>query len=91
LQKLENGRWSGYTCHGSVRAGLKTWASEDTGHAHNTIEKALAHTVRTTEGQVAASYQRGKLLNKRRKLMSDWAAFLYGDKPSNVTQLRALA
>jgi hypothetical protein len=78
LQKLENGRWRAYTCHGSVRAGLKTWAVEDTGHTHNTIERALAHSVRTTEGQVAATYNRGDLLKKRRDRMSDWADYCLG-------------
>jgi hypothetical protein len=36
-------------------------------------EAALAHVV---GGKVQQAYQRGDLLDRRRKLMGDWAAFV---------------
>jgi integrase len=69
------------TVHG-FRSTFKDWAAEVSPYA-----TALAHTI----GGVEGAYQRGDLLEKRRRLMSDWAAFCFmapaeGD---NVVQLRA--
>lgn len=59
------------TVHG-FRSTFKDWASEETSHAHQVAEMALAHAV---SNQVEAAYRRGELFNKRIKLMSDWAHF----------------
>ena len=40
-------------------------------------EKALAHAV----GGVEGAYRRGQLIEKRRALMNDYAAFLAGVEP----------
>jgi hypothetical protein len=49
---------------------------------------ALAHVV---SDATEAAYRRGDLLEKRRALMADWAAFV-GTKPAdNVVPIRAAA
>ena len=67
--------YKGLSAHGLARASFKTWATEQTDHDDNAIEMALAHTV---GNKVERAYQRGELLEKRRWLMRDWAAFLTG-------------
>lgn len=57
--------------HG-FRATFKTWSSEQTHYPRDVIEAALAHTL---ESKVEAAYQRGDLLDKRRGLLNEWAAF----------------
>ena len=44
-----------------------------TEHANHVVEIALAHTI---PSKVEAAYRRRQLLEKRRVLMADWAAFL---------------
>ena len=80
----------GLTVHG-FRSAFKDWASEVT-HTPNIVsEMALAHTVRD---KVEAAYRRGELIEKRRKLMKDWAGWCARppiEKGGNVTELRATA
>lgn len=57
------------TAHG-FRSSFRDWAAE-TGWPDDLAEAALAHTL----GKVQAAYQRGDLLDRRRKLMAAWAAF----------------
>jgi len=45
---------------------------------------ALAHSI---PNAVEAAYRRGNLFEKRRQLMNDWAAYLYGQQ-SDVIQLK---
>jgi integrase len=59
------------TVHG-FRSTFKDWAGEHTGHANELSEIALAHVV---EGKTEAAYRRGDMLEKRRCMMNDWAAF----------------
>lgn len=59
------------TMHG-FRASFRTWASDQTAYSHEVCEAALAHVVRD---QTVAAYQRGDLLEKRRKLMEEWSSF----------------
>jgi integrase len=69
------------TPHG-FRSTFRDWAGERTGHAREICEKALAHTL---GDETERAYQRGELLDKRRRLMADWATFCsmapadYGD------------
>jgi len=58
--------------HG-FRSSFKYWASERTNYPNEVSEMALAHVI---ENKVEAAYRRGELFEKRRKLMSDWAAFI---------------
>lgn len=62
------------TAHG-FRSTFREWAGETTAHPREVIEHALAHRLKD---KVEAAYQRGTLLQKRRELMADWAAYLTG-------------
>ena len=60
-----------YTVHG-FRSSFRDWASETTKNPSEVVEMALAHTIRN---KVEAAYRRGLLIDKRRNLMNDWAAY----------------
>ena len=60
------------TVHG-FRSSFRDWAGELTDHARETAEAALAHAV---GNEVEAAYRRGTSLDKRVKLMQDWADYL---------------
>ncbi|EDL48480.1 site-specific integrase [Erythrobacter sp. SD-21] len=74
------------TVHG-FRSGFRDWAAECTGLAHDVAEMALAHTI---ESKVERAYRRGDLLNKRRRLMEDWATYCAqeGRADDHVTPIR---
>jgi integrase len=61
----------GLTVHG-FRSSFRDWVSEATDHSPEVAEMALAHTI---SNKVEAAYRRGKLLDRRRILMSDWENF----------------
>ena len=61
----------GLTVHG-FRSSFRDWVSEVTEHSPEVAEMALAHTI---GNKVEAAYRRGKLLERRRILMSDWELF----------------
>jgi integrase len=67
------------TAHG-FRSTFRDWAGETTAHPREVIEAALAHKLKD---KAEASYARGVLFVKRRKLMEDWTAFL-GKPPAEV-------
>jgi integrase len=76
--------------HG-FRSTFRDWAAEQTNYADEIRKAASGHTVGDA---VKAAYQRTDLLEKRQRLMRDWAEFL--DKPSavktaNVTAIRGAA
>ena len=60
------------TIHG-FRSSFRDWASEETNHRSEVIEKSMAHEI---ANKVEAAYRRGDLLAKRRALMEDWAGFV---------------
>jgi integrase len=62
------------TVHG-FRSTFRDWASECTHHSAEVAEMALAHVVKD---KTEAAYRRGALLEKRRALMDDWAAYADG-------------
>lgn len=66
------------TVHG-FRSTFRDWASEMTAFPHEVQEMALAHIV---GNKVEAAYRRGDLLEKRRRLMADWAE--YCTRPTNA-------
>ncbi len=70
------------TTHG-LRSSFKDWASETTHFPNEVSEMALAHSI---PNAVEAAYRRGNLFEKRRQLMNDWAAYLYGQQ-SEVIRL----
>jgi len=72
-----------YTVHG-FRSTFRDWVAEETEHPRDVAEMALAHKI---ENPVEASYRRGDLLNRRRRLMNDWAAYCSEAPPPNVLSL----
>ena len=73
------------TAHG-FRSTFRDWAAE-TGQPADVAEAALAHTL---GNKVQAAYQRGDLLERRRKLMDAWAAFCIRTEPmGEVVPIRA--
>ena len=62
------------TRHG-FRSSFRDWANECTHYPREVCELALAHDERN---QTEAAYSRSDLLEKRRALMNDWAAFCMG-------------
>ena len=59
------------TVHG-FRSTFRDWAGEATAHPREVIEHAMAHQL---ADKSEAAYQRGTLLERRRVLMADWAAY----------------
>lgn len=64
--------YSQYVPHG-LRSTFRDWASETTVFPNETLELALAHTIKN---QAEAAYRRGDQLAKRVKLMQQWEAFI---------------
>jgi integrase len=58
--------------HG-FRATFRTWAEDETHYPRSVIEQAMGHQVGT---EVERAYRRTDVLEKRRALMSDWAAYV---------------
>jgi integrase len=71
LKVLERMNRSDLTVHG-FRATFKTWATERSNFPRELVEAALAHVL---EDKTEAAYQRGDILEKRRRLMGAWAEF----------------
>ncbi|UYG01758.1 integrase arm-type DNA-binding domain-containing protein [Halomonas sp. LR3S48] len=59
------------TVHG-FRSTFRDWSAERTSYPHHVCEMALAHTIKNA---AEAAYRRGDLMEKRTKLMQDWAKF----------------
>ncbi|QDM32657.1 DUF4102 domain-containing protein [Tardiphaga sp. vice352] len=62
------------TVHG-FRSTFKDWATEQTDYPTDLVEYAYAHTV---PDKTEAAYRRGDMIEKRRRLMEDWAAYCEG-------------
>ncbi|MER8513747.1 tyrosine-type recombinase/integrase [Mesorhizobium sp. M1060] len=68
--------------HG-LRSTFSDWAGELSDYPRDMREFALAHAINS---DVEAAYRRETMIEKRRAMMSDWAAFLQGGKtPSSMT------
>ena len=61
-------KFKGYTPHG-LRSCFRDWASERTQFQNETLELALAHTIKNKS---EAAYRRQDQLEKRAKLMQQW-------------------
>ena len=72
------------TVHG-FRSTFKDWASECTAYPNEVSEQALAHGILN---KVEASYRRGDLFEKRRRLMEDWARFCGSPPVASGTVVR---
>jgi integrase len=64
-------RGPGATVHG-FRSTFRDWAAETTAFPNEMLELALAHAV---SDKVERAYRRGDQMEKRRRLMGDWAAY----------------
>jgi integrase len=68
MLNLANKIRTGITTHG-FRSAFRDWVSEETNHSPEVAEMALAHAI---TNKVEAAYRRGKLLERRKILMTDW-------------------
>ena len=58
--------------HG-LRSTFRDWAAERTTYPGDMAEVAIAHKI---SNAVEAAYRRGDMIEKRRRMMHDWSAFL---------------
>jgi len=75
----------GGSVHG-MRSCFRDWCADHAGPA-DIAEMALAHTVGSA---VERSYRRSDVLERRRRLMAEWAAFLTQPVDDVVVPLRWL-
>lgn len=69
--------------HG-FRATFRTWVAEETNFPFDLGEAAIAHAV---GDKTVVSYNRGKMLEKRRPMMAAWADFIEGGRHGNVIRM----
>jgi integrase len=86
MLELLRGLRPGFTVHG-FRSSFRDWAGDRTNYQREVIEAALAHVV---EDETEAAYRRSTAVQKRRRLMTDWAKFCASipAKGNNVTPIR---
>ena len=73
--------------HG-FRSSFKEWARQNTAYPDEVSELALAHV---NNDATRAAYARGALLEKRQRLMTDWAQYLAGKNiPGDVLSIRGV-
>lgn len=70
LQLLKRMEWQSITVHG-FRSTFRDWAGDCTAYPREVAEACLAHTIQGVE----AAYRRSDALEKRRRLLDDWAEF----------------
>jgi integrase len=75
------------TAHG-FRSSFRDWAAEATNFPREVAEAALAHAV---ESRVEVAYRRSDLLDKRRKMMEQWAWHCAGEVGAVVPLARKAA
>jgi integrase len=63
------------TTHG-FRSTFRDWAGDATTFPREIVEQALAHTI---QNKAERAYRRGTAIERRRELMTAWAAFLSGE------------
>jgi integrase len=75
------------TVHG-LRSTFSDWAADNTAHPQEVREQCLAHAI---PNRVEAAYRRGALLEKRRRLMGEWAKYctMSASRAGAVIPLRA--
>jgi integrase len=71
LELMRDMRGKGATVHG-FRSTFRDWAAEQTSYPNELCEIALAHVL---SDRTEAAYRRGDMMEKRRRLMADWAAY----------------
>ena len=78
LELMRDMRGKGATVHG-FRSSFRDWTAEQTSYPNEMCEIALAHAV---SDKTEAAYRRGDMMEKRRRLMADWAAYC-GERPAS--------
>ena len=71
LELLRGMSANGYSVHG-FRSSFRDWAGDRTHYAREVIEHALAHQIKD---KAEAAYRRSDALDKRRRLMEEWAKY----------------
>ena len=87
LRRMERGD---LTAHG-FRSTFRDWTAETTAYPHEMAEMALAHSV---GNKVEAAYRRGDMLEKRLRMMQEWANYcdvVYNPPTDNVVPMRGAA
>ena len=76
----------GLTAHG-FRSTFRDWAADQTGYPRDVAEMALAHTIKDKS---EAAYRRSDMLERRARLMQDWATYCGMDSAdtAKVTPIR---
>ncbi|QAY95146.1 integrase [Methylovirgula ligni] len=90
MLELLRGMRQGTTVHG-FRSTFRDWAAERTAHPNHVVEMSLAHAI---GDKVEAAYRRGELLEKRHRLMDDWATYCERSvvaRADNVVTMRGTA
>ena len=78
-------KFKGYTPHG-LRSCFRDWASECTQFQNETLELALAHTIKN---KAEAAYRRQDQLEKRAKLMQQWQQHVESThRETTVTEIK---
>ncbi len=75
----DRGQFVGEAVPHGFRSTFRDWAAEQTNYPDEIRRAASGHV---TGDQVKEAYQRSDLLEKRRRLMNEWANFVYGDTPA---------
>jgi integrase len=86
LELVRGMRGKGSTVHG-FRSTFRDWAAEQTAYPHELCEIALAHAV---SDKTEAAYRRGDMMDKRHRLMADWADFCEKTAPGDANNVRAI-
>ncbi len=77
----------GVTVHG-FRSTFRDWAGDATAFPRDLCEQALAHTIKNA---AEAAYRRSDALEKRRKLMDAWTAYLAAPLAGKVLPFKQAA
>jgi integrase len=88
LSLLDRIGWADRTTTHGIRAAFKTWATERTNYPREVVELCLSHV----QGDpLERAYQRGDIIDKRRRLMQEWADFCENgeQQAGNVVPIRA--
>jgi len=83
MSSLLEGIAPSYTVHG-FRSTFRDWVAEETEHDGSVAEMALAHKISSS---VEASYRRGNLMARRRRLMEDWGKYCSTPYSDNVISI----
>lgn len=74
LNMLDRMGYEDITVHG-FRSTFRDWVADCTDFPDSLAEMALAHAV---ESKVEGAYRRGDMLERRRRMMEEWARYCAG-------------